>query len=54
MAELDAHVIDNGMSRIYAGIHYRFDVTAGQILGRAVGAQVLRFDRENGLLSAIP
>ena len=53
-AELDAHVIENGLSRIYAGIHYRFDVTAGQILGRAVGAQALRFDRDNGLLSVIP
>jgi membrane-associated phospholipid phosphatase len=53
-AELEAHVIENGMSRIYAGIHYRFDVTAGQILGRAVGAQVLGVDRDRGLLSVIP
>jgi hypothetical protein len=46
-AELDTHVIENGLSRIYGGIHYRFDVTARQV-ARAVGAQVLRFDRDNG------
>jgi membrane-associated phospholipid phosphatase len=33
---LNAAVIEAGVSRIYAGIHYRFDVTAGQTLGRAV------------------
>jgi len=25
-----------GMSRIYAGVHYRFDITAGQQIGRQV------------------
>ena len=34
--ELDQLVSDAGMSRIYAGIHYRFDITAGQQLGRTV------------------
>lgn len=34
--ELVAKVQEAGMSRIYAGIHYRFDVTAGQQLGRNV------------------
>jgi hypothetical protein len=34
--ELDQLVTDAGMSRIYAGIHFRFDVTAGQQLGRQV------------------
>lgn len=53
-AELEEHVVENGMSRIYAGIHYRFDVTAGQTLGRAVGAETLRVDRERGILSVIP
>ena len=53
-AELQAHVIQNGLSRIYAGIHYRFDVTAGQALGRAVGAQTLLFDQREGLFSVIP
>ncbi len=35
-AELDASVADAGLSRMYAGIHYRFDITAGQDLGQAV------------------
>jgi membrane-associated phospholipid phosphatase len=34
--ELNRLVVEAGMSRIYAGIHYRFDVTAGQNLGKAV------------------
>ena len=34
--ELSQMVTDAGFSRIVAGIHYRFDVTAGQGLGRAV------------------
>jgi membrane-associated phospholipid phosphatase len=34
--ELDALVVEAGMSRVYAGIHYMFDVTAGQQLGRSV------------------
>ena len=36
--ELDGWVNDAGLSRIVAGIHYRFDVTAGQALGRSVAA----------------
>jgi hypothetical protein len=35
-AELAGWVSDAGLSRIIAGIHYRFDVTAGQALGVAV------------------
>ena len=35
-SELNAWVNDAGVSRIVAGIHYRFDVTAGQALGIAV------------------
>jgi membrane-associated phospholipid phosphatase len=34
--ELTGWVNDAGLSRILAGIHYRFDVTAGQALGRSV------------------
>jgi membrane-associated phospholipid phosphatase len=51
---LDAQVIANGESRIYAGIHFRFDVTAGQALGRAVARTALAYDRTNGLLAAVP
>jgi hypothetical protein len=35
-AELNSLVIEGGLSRIYAGIHYRFDLTAAWVLGRAV------------------
>jgi membrane-associated phospholipid phosphatase len=35
-AELNSLVIEGGLSRIYAGIHYRFDITAAWVLGRAV------------------
>jgi membrane-associated phospholipid phosphatase len=35
--ELDNWVAEAGLSRMYAGIHYRFDITGGQDLGRAVG-----------------
>jgi membrane-associated phospholipid phosphatase len=34
--ELDTWVEDAGLSRMYAGIHYRFDITAGSNLGQAV------------------
>jgi hypothetical protein len=37
-AHLNALVTDAGMSRIYAGIHYRFDINGGQQLGRAVAS----------------
>jgi membrane-associated phospholipid phosphatase len=35
-AEVDGWVEEAGLSRLYAGIHYRFDITAGANLGRAV------------------
>lgn len=35
-AEVDAGVTEAGLSRMYGGIHYRFDITAGNALGRAV------------------
>jgi membrane-associated phospholipid phosphatase len=35
-SELDAWVTDAGLSRMYAGIHYRFDIDAGRELGVAV------------------
>jgi membrane-associated phospholipid phosphatase len=39
---LTAMVEDAGNSRIYAGLHYRFDCTVGQELGRKVAQEVLR------------
>jgi membrane-associated phospholipid phosphatase len=38
---LAAKVDEAGNARIYAGLHFRFDVTAGQTLGGQVGALVL-------------
>jgi hypothetical protein len=52
-AWLDARVIDAGRSRILGGIHYQFDITAGQILGRAIAANALAYDRDHGLLAAV-
>ena len=34
--DLAAKVTQAGLSRMYAGIHYRFDIEAGQALGRSV------------------
>jgi membrane-associated phospholipid phosphatase len=36
-AQLDAMVVQAGLSRMYGGIHYRFDITTGQTLGHNVG-----------------
>jgi membrane-associated phospholipid phosphatase len=41
-ARLDAMVDEAGMSRVYGGIHYRFDVDAGRDIGRAAAALALR------------
>jgi len=43
-SRLEAMIEEAGMSRIYAGLHYRFDIEAGQELGR----QVARYVLENG------
>ena len=50
---MDAQLADAGLSRIYAGIHYRFDIVAGQALGRNVARWARAFDEQNGLLSAV-
>ena len=39
--ELNGWVTEAGLSRMYAGIHYRFDITAGRNLGEAVGQWAL-------------
>jgi membrane-associated phospholipid phosphatase len=41
---LAANVTESGRSRMYAGIHYRFDIVAGQVLGRQVAEHVLATD----------
>lgn len=53
--DAEALMIENGNSRLYAGIHYPFDVSVGQALGKKVGAVALAYDRgEGGVLRAIP
>jgi membrane-associated phospholipid phosphatase len=44
-AALSALVSDAGLSRLYAGIHYRFDIAAGQTLGRAVADWAIARDQ---------
>jgi membrane-associated phospholipid phosphatase len=39
---LDAMVDEAGMSRVYGGIHYRFDIDAGREIGRAAAALALK------------
>ena len=38
---------------MYAGIHYRFDIDAGRMLGTAVGQWAIALDQQPGLLAAI-
>jgi len=41
-SKLDAMVDEAGMSRVYGGIHYRFDIDAGRDIGRAVAVLALK------------
>ena len=43
-AQLEAMVTEAGLSRMYGGIHYRFDITAGQTLGRSVARWAIAAD----------
>jgi membrane-associated phospholipid phosphatase len=53
-ATLNAGVADAGRSRVVGGIHYAFDVAAGQALGRAVAEWAMAYDRQpGGLLRAL-
>jgi len=40
-ALIDKLEAEGGMSRIYAGIHYRFDIDAGHAIGRATARLAL-------------
>lgn len=42
--QVEAMVTEAGLSRMYGGIHYRFDITAGQALGRNVAHFVMAQD----------
>jgi membrane-associated phospholipid phosphatase len=52
-SDLASRVTEAGLSRMYAGIHYRFDITAGQTLGRSVAEFAIGVDRSRGMLAAI-
>jgi membrane-associated phospholipid phosphatase len=41
-SRVDAYVTEAGMSRVYGGIHYRFDIEAGQDIGRGAAALALK------------
>jgi membrane-associated phospholipid phosphatase len=50
--DFEAMVAEAGNSRIYGGIHYRFDIVAGQALGRAVANFTIAADRSgNSILT---
>ena len=52
-ARLDAMVVEAGLSRMYAGIHYRFDIDAAQVLGRSVARFAIAADASgNSMLAA--
>lgn len=54
-ADVENMKIQNGLSRLYAGIHYHFDINAGQLLGSKAGAAALDYDRApGGILRRIP
>jgi hypothetical protein len=46
---LEAFATEAGVSRIYAGLHYRFDVEAGEAIGRQVAAVAVT--RHNDMLA---
>lgn len=43
-----ARAAEAPVSRVYAGVHYRFDVEAGDSLGARVGRAVVLHAREDG------
>jgi len=49
--QLNDWVRDAGLSRVYGGIHFSFDVLAGQNLGDAVGRMALSVDRSRGIVA---
>lgn len=46
-AALDAMATESSLSRLYGGIHYRFDMEAGLALGNAVARKVVRSDLDH-------
>ena len=52
-AEVTDDMVQAGLSRMYAGIHYRTDIAAGQTLGNSVALWAIGLDQSPGLLAAI-
>jgi hypothetical protein len=52
-SRLDTMADEIGLSRLYAGIHYRFDIDVGLALGRRVAQHALQVDRDRGLLATL-
>jgi membrane-associated phospholipid phosphatase len=52
-SDLANQLAEAGLSRMYAGIHYRFDITAAVQIGTAVAQLALGIDQSQGLLSVI-
>jgi hypothetical protein len=50
---LQAEVVEAGNSRVWGGIHYPFDCTTGQELGRNVARYILEVDSERGILQSL-
>jgi membrane-associated phospholipid phosphatase len=48
-SELHGWLTELGLSRMYAGIHYRFDIDTGGQLGTAVGEWAIARDAEGKL-----
>ncbi len=47
---LNERAIESSLSRLYAGIHYRFDMEAGLTLGRAAAAKAVQADLSTSAL----
>ena len=52
-ADLAAQLQAAGLSRMYGGIHYRFDITAGVQIGTSAAELALAIDGSLGMLSVI-
>jgi membrane-associated phospholipid phosphatase len=51
--DLANQLAEAGLSRMYGGIHFRFDITAGVQIGTAVAQLALSLDQSQGLLSVV-
>jgi hypothetical protein len=51
-SDLENRLEQAGLSRMYGGIHYRFDIDAGETIGRSVGQLALQVDRSVNWLPA--